>query len=424
MPLADHRLPGQGLRRCLLAARLVGRLVGPGLARRVAPGVVVALVLLTWLWVALPIAALRRAVSEAGPWAQAGVGLSVVLGFAVVVGPRLGGVLLGPRLAWLRRQPLGGWAWSTALAPWLVVLALPVALPALLWPWPGSVLLAGCWVAPCSLLLLLVSGGARGVLPGVLVALGTGLLTMVAGTGTLGLVGALALAWLGLVVGAGPLSLWLAARPGGLSLDLPGRARTPLGALLRRDLLALLRRAPGGLLAALTAPMLPVTLLWAFHSAGQLPQPGLWMASRVLLALGAPALLLALGRLVDLLGPAFDPRHWPVSPGQRLASLLLLTAGLHLPALFTMVLILGAAAAPGFASLSVSLVSGAVLVASWAGGRRARPVNVGSFLAWAAMMVALASLPGLAGPLASLLAALSAIALTHRRLIVLRRRKT
>lgn len=83
----------------------------------------VALVLLTWLWVALPLGALQRAAAESGALVRATLGLLLLSCYALALGPRLGRLLLGPRLGWLRRQPLGGGPWSLALAPWMLLLA-------------------------------------------------------------------------------------------------------------------------------------------------------------------------------------------------------------------------------------------------------------------------------------------------------------
>lgn len=407
--------------RSLRLAWLAGRLLAPGLARRVVPGVLVAMVLLTWLWVALPLGALQRAASQAGALTSAAVAVALLSTYALVLGPRLGAPLLGARLAWLRRQPLGGAAWSLALAPWLLSLSIPASLPALLWPWPGSLLWLACWLALGCLLLLAASGGLRGALPGVGLAVMGWLLLLLAGAGASGLVAAGVLAALGVGLGVGPLYLWLASRPGGRAVYLPGRPRGPLAALLRRDLLALLRQAPGALVASVGTPLIPLALLWAFVAAGHLPVAGLRVAAELLLALGSPALLVALGRLVDLLGPGFDPRRWPVSPALRLVSLLLLVSGLHLPAAVLSVVLLGPMSAPGLLALSSALVAGSVLVATWTGGARARPANVGSYLAWAAVAVASARL---LGPVALLVLAAGAAGLTLHRLSGLRRRKT
>jgi len=51
----------------LLTARLARRVITPVVARRVVPGVLVSTVLVTWLWVALPLGDLQRAAAEAGP---------------------------------------------------------------------------------------------------------------------------------------------------------------------------------------------------------------------------------------------------------------------------------------------------------------------------------------------------------------------
>ncbi len=410
----------------LLSLQLVARTVASPLGRRLAPGVVAGVVLLTWLWVALPIADLRRAASGTDPMTAATIGLLLLVAQALVLGPRLGGVLLGPGLAWLRRQPLGGGPWSLALAPWLLLPALPCAMVALMWPWPGSLALLGCWAALGALLLLPAAAGLRGIVPGAASACGAWGLLWLASSGPSGLVVAILLAWGALLAGSGRLYLWLAARPGGVALGLPGRPRSPMGALLRRDLLALLRRAPGSLVAALLLPLAPLALLWAFRASAQLSEPGLLLAARVLLALGTPTVLVVLGRLVDLLGARFDAPREPASPGLRVASLALLAAGVHAPALALALVLLRPplVGALGLALLSVAMVSGMVVVIGWSGGRRARPANVGTFLAWTTVVVAMACAPWPVGTLTSLAAACGGLAVVRWRLAMLRRRKT
>ena len=301
-----------------LLLRVVARLVGPRLAVGLLPGWVAVVLAVVQLEPVLDLTSLQRWIAERG-----------LVGDLWVVGVS---ALLGPALSWagwrmavtersllgLRRQPLDDRAWLGALGPWAVLACVPGALPAVLWGGVEGAVAAPALVGAGAVTLL-----AAGGRPWLGVALGGALFLLVAL--------AHALAWpIMVLVAAAVLALmtpavgvWRSPKspPRRSWWRLPGRARTPMEAVARRDMLALSRCVPRLWSTVLVpAPLLAGAVWLSLErgvAEGHTGAIGAGMALCLASVLGAWALM----QLVTLLGPQFDERRAPLSPLERVFSL-------------------------------------------------------------------------------------------------------
>jgi hypothetical protein len=182
-----------------------------------------------------------------------------------------------------------------------------------------------------------------------------------------------------------PLLLTVRWRPERATSTAGGwRPRSAFGALVGRDLLCLWRTSRQSLYAALAAAPLPAVLVWGLRRNGHLPTADLARAVAVLLCLVSPVGAAALGRLHERLGPHFRPRHWPVSGGTRLVSLVVVFALVLLPTHAAM-------AATGGIAAAVPPLGHLLLLGSGAAWLVTRPIQrVTWYPVWAAATLPLA----------------------------------
>ncbi|MCA9571124.1 MAG: hypothetical protein KC656_24965, partial [Myxococcales bacterium] len=250
----------------------------------------------------VPSATMVAAFRDAPAPTAAGVRL-LLAGLAALTGGRALREASGPVLPWLRTLPLADGRLALALAPGALLATLPFASFAFLRS-PGAGL--GTWVASAAAALLVAQGrwGHAG------------------------------LTWAGASLGpvafpAVALGLPLLgrslrdARPGARRPRTARLGRGPVGALLARDLLGVVRLDGWSWVgwlaaAALFAAWLPGQLARSWDPASQ--------AAGTVILVGALGPLPAwiLGRAAVALGPALLHRTLPATPAQRLAALLAL----------------------------------------------------------------------------------------------------
>jgi len=411
-----------GLRPLLLHVRLVRRVVGPALSARLFPAWILLLFLLSQLWDILDWRSISAALTDQSP-VTAGTTVAVLLGAWALLWARAVRTTLYARgLRFLWRQPLAPWRWSIALAPHLAAVGLPLALVSVLWRCPHPLLQAlfwlGLWVLPALALgTRTVPGAAWGLLALAVAGVGAGLARLAPH----GLLVLLPLTWLGVAFGIGPLYLRFRPRGAGHARSAPGRPHSPLGAVLRRDLLCLWRLEPGSLVLCLVPPLLVVPSILGLSRNAGVEGAGLTNVALAAMALTAPVGLYPLARLSLRLGRQLDPPTWPLGVGVRTAGLVLVGCLALAPAWAGT-----AAAAPSDPlgirrTVSFWVALGAGAAALTAGAHRSRP-NFGLWMWWILLSLGTAVLPAPLGALSTLAAAGLATATTRRWLARLRGR--
>ena len=340
--------------------------------------------------------------SSWGPLASAGLATVAVGLWARTFGAPLANATQAPALAFARRAPLGDVAWATALAPLWALSGAPLLLlgwfvrgPA--WPIEPFALLA-TWplVASVATRPRTLAGALGGLFVAVAVAR---------------LVWPL---WFLLVLAA-PAFAVMAARQtrvgprGGTAPSRSPRPRSAFGALLRHDLLAIVRLDPR-VLPGLLVPV-PLVLL-----AGARLADSPAVATPVVLALSSPSFVAPLGRLVERLGTRLDPGAWPVRVGVRVLALWCVVAGSAAPAsAAALASAPNASDAARMLALVAALASGAVWLATGTRGG-VRRLELGGFTLWALAATVAAWVPFPRGFAADLGFAVAGVALARRAL--------
>ncbi len=258
------------------------------------------------------------------PWQSAATAVGLALLWLPGAAAALRFALYGAPTAALWRQPVGDRAWAIALAAPGLVAVSPV-LAALALVGPASAVAAAPWAVGAALALCGRSWRGAAAWLG-------------------GLVGAVAVADAAPWSAVAPLVLGLAALPraaGAVRAGLPtgGRgtrswpwpSRGPTTALLQRDLLAIVRSAPGVLAGALFA----AAPAWGAQTAVRVNND--WSGEVTARAAVLSLVVLspvAIGGLIEVgkaLGERLDPPEWPVSAAHRAATLALLAGALLAP---------------------------------------------------------------------------------------------
>jgi hypothetical protein len=393
----DRRAPASprhAVRIALSLARVVAREIGGALAARVMPVWIALLFGIVEFWDLIPWTGIRIALAAAPPWVSAAVGVGGLAAWTASWGGTLRALLVDrPALRPWWRSGLGAAARAGAVAPIVLVLAAPMLIASGFWPAPLATL---AWRTGVALALgSLAWGPARArwlALPAATALLGG----VEAGARAVGLVGALPILALALAASIGPLHAgWTVGRPAQrrpvVRLGIPHvaeacvvwRPRSPLGALVWRDLACLARTAPD-VLGGAWLPALPLaTLLWGLRVHGGLGGEALGMFMATAACACAPLGATALGRLRTALGASFHVRRWPVPTATRVLALVLVAAATFLPtgvALAATTPQAGVAGVSGMGLAALACASGAALLAVW---RPHRPLNLGWHLGWA-----------------------------------------
>ncbi|MES2644699.1 MAG: hypothetical protein V4850_34745 [Myxococcota bacterium] len=375
-----------------VAARLayvVAREVGGALTARVMPAWVGLLFVVVQFWTVIPWDHVRDTIVGLPPVGSAALGTGLVGAWAIGEGPTLRALLVErPALRPWWRSGLHDAVRTAAIAPILVVSALPWVATAVFWPAP---LATAAWRAGAAVLLGTVAMGPARLLRVPAVAA----LLALAETSirTLGVEALLPVLAAALVTTAGPLhTRWTRGMPGAALPRAPfivWRPRSPLGALVWRDVTCLARTAPDVLRGACLVALPVAGLLTALRVRGGLDGAALAVAMGVGACVCAPLGGVALAQVRVGLGAGFHVRRWPASAGMRVASLVLVAAGTFLPtggalAATSLVSRTTGAGAPwtglGTATVAVGVcAAGAALVAVW---RPGRPFNLGLHLGW------------------------------------------
>ncbi len=397
--------------------RLVARAVAPAAARRLLPPWLLGAVALGWLWQAVDWGGLAEAAGALSPMGTGGV---LLLLCALAASSRSGlRPVLHPRgMRFLYRQPISPLRWSAALAPWALALGAPAGLISLLWRVDHWV----CWLLLWALAtgLSAVAGTAPGW-RGPALAAATGLvgagLTAAGRARPEALPALLIPALLG-AAALGPLhraGVGPAREP---AWSLPGRPRSALGALVREDLLALLRTDPGTLLGAWLALALAGLYFRLPASNGCCDRRTLSAGALLLLTLGGAAGAGVISALVSARGPGLDPPGRPISPTLRALSLHALPLLALAPLAAWLALLCGGwLSALRLGLHGWALAAGAALVGTWRAGR---PFNTGAGLTWC-LLAGGAALVGPWGAAGSAALSILALALTTWRLAARRR---
>ncbi len=237
-----------------------------------------------------------------------------------------------PGLRGLWRQPIAAPQWGLVFAPWVMLAALPLAAVSGLWPHPHWVSQAIVWsalwtVAVMGLASLTLHGFAIGLVA--IGALGLAAFSMWSMPLLAPALAVAALAVLPVSVGLiwertrRPTRRW---RP-----SLPGRPFAAFDAMVRRDLLCLLRSSPGVLFASLIPPIPAFIALVALRNEGVIAGPASVGAGLIVLGFTSPVVGSAFATLSDRLGPMLDPPRWPMEPFARALALTVLGEMLMLP---------------------------------------------------------------------------------------------
>ncbi|MBW2253841.1 MAG: hypothetical protein JRI25_04510 [Deltaproteobacteria bacterium] len=397
-----------GFRTLLLHARLVRQVVGRRLSARLFPAWMLLVFLLSQFWDTLDWPAISAALTAQTPTA-AGSTIAVLLGvWGFLWGRAVRTTLYAETLRFLWRQPLPPHSWSIALAPHLVAIGLPLALVSVLWRSPHPLLQAllwlGLWVVPALALGTRTARGAAWSLPALAVAWAGVAISRLMPQALPLLV---PVTWLGVVLASGALYLRMRPRGTGNVWSTPGRPRSPLGAILRRDLLCLWRLERGSLVLCLLPPLLVVPVIGGLSRNAGLEGGDLTTAGLAALALTAPVGLYPLARLSMRLRRQLDPPTWPLGVGSRTAALFLVGCLALAPAWAGTT-----AATPGdpVGILSTATLWGALgagAAALTAGAHRFRP-NFGLWMWWILLTLGASVLVGWPSTLA--LAGLAGVA--------------
>ncbi len=256
---------------------------------------------------------------HAHPSAASAIGVGSIAAWQVVFAGALRAATLDEALAPIWRAGLGPWRRGLAVSPALAVAAAPplafsVLFPGLIWP-PFAARVATAIVLGA----LAMHSSARWVVPAVAAALA---FVEPRVPGVVLLVGAVPLAGR---VHASASRQRIGVRPTG------GRVPTrPLSALVWRDLVAVWRTAPAVFVASALVAAPAAALIAGFRRNGT-SDGGLGAAAAILGCAVSPVFGVALGRLRVALGPSFHLRRWPIDPGARVASLLLVMGATFLP---------------------------------------------------------------------------------------------
>ena len=392
---------------------VVGRIVAPRLVRRLGPVWLLFGMSLGWLWQIIDWSGLIAAATALPPSGSALAGLLIAGGLPLSSRAALTPVFHTPGIAFLDRQPITPTSWSLALLPWALAASVPVGLVAVLWavPWRGAWMLL--WALAASATTVAAAApGWRG--------LAMGLTSSLAGAALIGLARALpsatpavaALALGGCVWSLGRLHR-AGRRPTGDGAGrLPGRARSPLAALFREDLLGLMRQDGRTLWGSLTITPLLAGYFYFPSSNGCCSAETLTTGALILLTFGAAAGAGVVSAVVLRRGDTLDPAARPIAPHLRVAALQGIASLTSLPLILALALLSGGAA--GLVLHGWALAAGAVAVGTW---RPWRPFNTGSYVAWSL----LAGFGAVGSPILSVALGGLASAAAARRLAYLRR---
>jgi len=322
--------------------------------------------------------ATHRIIGEQPPWLVGTTVGALLLAMASQERKAVADLLYEERHALLWRQPLPARHWSVAIAMPLIAVGSPLIALAVIAYGPTAVgaiaLFLGLWCLPAVLI-------ARGSW-----VLGVGVTALAAGVATVAhalpmvQIPLAAAVWLGLAATLGPAYIAAASRPVKVPKPRSWRPRSPIGALLHRDLLCLWRTERSLVLSCLVvaAPIAAVT--WGLRVNGHIGPAGLATATIVGLGFAAPVMMGALARLPIRLGSQLNPPSWPISALTRFRSWALL-AGLLLAPSWAAAATMGKPIDPEHVRVGVFLLpicAGAALFLA----RRRGQVNVGAFLWW------------------------------------------
>ncbi len=387
-------------------ARVTGRVVGPRLSLALLPAWAVLGFAFTQLrdildWPRM----MAWAVAQAPLDAASTVAIATAA-WGVLFARALRQALYTRDLAVLWRQSGTPLDWGIVLVPWLVLAALP--LVALAWLWQSPVAVVGGLIGWC----VVATGAARGGAPGWSLALaGTG------GAGVLFALGRVHPAALLLLAGLGAAVLPVLGQAylGGrevrtpASRALPGRPQNAVEALIRRDLLCLLRCAPGAVLAAFV-PVLPVYgMLSTFRARGIFEGEAAVAAAIVLLCFCSPVTGWAFTVLRRRLASQFDAGWMPIDGTQRALALAFVGELLMLP---TSMAVLAAMWPEGaMPVLRLMLCSSALTAAAvWATARTLHFLDDGSAAGWSLLTAFTVGVVAASGPMAGALGCIGIIA--------------
>lgn len=326
----------------------------------------------------------------------------------------VGDLLLGPALAVLRRQPAPDGAFGVPVALFLAVVGAPVGVAALVW-YGGLRLDAAVWWGGLAALPILLVGGRR-YGAGALAAVGAGALAAV-GQLVPDLVGLLGgLIWAAQAPLLGRLAVRLAQEGSGRARTLGLQPRRVLGALVRRDLLALARAEQGLLISVAVFAGLLGLVVFAVRVNNDLAGLPLVRAALIGLALAGPIALQGVGAASRRLGAKFDPPQRPVASRLRSAGLAG-TAALLLAPSWAAAAVGGAGGLGLLEHLRVALLVGALAAGvAWFVAIRPRKPDLAIYPWWAALCLGFALVGPWWGPLATLGLGALALGLATQRL--------
>jgi len=327
--------------------------------------------------------------------------------------------LLGPRLDLVRRQPVSASAAGVPTALLLLILGAPVAAVAAVWYGPSDTIAMALWTLLGTGPALLLGAGRP--LAAILVV---GLAMSVVAIGQAwpaARLPALAAAVVGMLPLLGAGAMRLAPGGGTRAQRVGGRSTGVLTALVRRDVLALVRREPGTL-AALGVVALLVGLVVRVARVNNAVH-GMASVCAALLALAAvgPFVLAGAGAAARHAGRRFDPPEWPVLGRTRALALAATASVLLLPSWAAAAVggagALGPVAHLRVAALFAAMVTGAACLVAV----RPRRPDHGVYPWWLGACLALTMAGSAWGPLAA--AGLAGAALWGARAAIVRRRR-
>ena len=360
--------------RLVLLTTLCLRLVARRLDRRLTQSWMGLLLVLVFLLPILDVDRVRAALGAQDPLTAAWANTLLIAGLALISRAGLRAVLLGPHMAALVRQPIPPLRWSLALVVPMATAGIPLLAIAALHPGPAPVLRVVSWGALWAPVAIAVAGhsATRSV-----VAVAVAAVLMAVTAGPVGPWPLLAVAWAAWA--SGRWMVWGATRGPSGTMSLSWRPRTPIGAVVQRDVLCLLRTEARGVAAAPAAGLVAGAMMAQLQRKETFAPDGLTDSAAVLLVMGAiPALIAVVGRLLERLRGQLIPPGWPVSAGLRAASLVLLAGLAASPALAAV----GAASplprAPLLGLEALALAVGAALLC--------HTERLGWFFAWCALV--------------------------------------
>lgn len=283
--------------------------------------------------------ALRAQLATREPWQVTLIFTTLLLSWSVTAGRALRPVWRQPTIAFLVRQPIGHWYWVLYLLPSLWIAFLPVVSIWWLAPHHAHPVVHYAGFVGLSWTILL-GASFRGITSVKLIAIGTAVLvTLIFGYALQSKV-----AYLALVVSILLLPMSIAGIRGQLVQSrkiTPGHlaSKSPIVAIVRRDLLCLWRLERKNLFGLVLPAVLVALMMFALRVNAQVSGRDAFMFACGFLSFSIMPTYEVLTRLKTRLGPELMRQRWPVDHVDRGVALLCIMFVLAAPGIVALVML-------------------------------------------------------------------------------------